>query len=80
MPSTTRFRRGDIVLVSFPFTDLTSTKRRPALGVSRDSFNDALQDVVLFALTTRLRPMNVSKSIRRNVPTDLAEAIRHQTD
>jgi mRNA interferase MazF len=54
MPSTTRYRRGDIVLVAFPFTDLTSTKRRPALVVSPDSFNDALQDIVLVALTSQL--------------------------
>ena len=31
MPSTMPYSQGDIVLVSFPFTDLTSTKRRPAL-------------------------------------------------
>lgn len=31
MPSTMPYRQGDIVLVSFPFTDLTSSKRRPAL-------------------------------------------------
>jgi hypothetical protein len=33
-PSTISYRRGDIVLVSFPFTDLTFAKRRPALAVT----------------------------------------------
>ena len=53
MPSTTRYKRGDIVLVSFPFTDLSSSKRRPALVVSPDSFNQAMQDVVLSAITSQ---------------------------
>ena len=53
MPSTTRYRRGDIVLVSFPFTDLSSSKRRPALVVSPDLFNQAMQDVVLAAITSQ---------------------------
>jgi mRNA-degrading endonuclease toxin of MazEF toxin-antitoxin module len=53
MPSTTRYKRGDIVLVSFPFTDLSSSKRRPALVVSPDSFNQAMQDVVLAAITSQ---------------------------
>ena len=53
MPSTTRYKRGDIVLVSFPFTDISSSKRRPALVVSPDSFNQAMQDVVLAAITSQ---------------------------
>ena len=53
MPSTTRYRRGDIVLVPFPFTDLSSTKKRPALVVSPDTFNEHAQDVVLVAITSQ---------------------------
>ena len=53
MPSTTHYRRGDIVLVSFPFTDLSSSKRRPALVLSPDSFNELGQDVVLIAITSQ---------------------------
>ena len=53
MPSTTGYRQGDIVLVSFPFTDLTSVKRRPAVVVSPNSFNARNEDVVLVAVTSQ---------------------------
>ncbi|MDA1185525.1 MAG: type II toxin-antitoxin system PemK/MazF family toxin [Acidobacteria bacterium] len=53
MPSTTPYRRGDIVLVSFPFTDLSSSKRRPARVISPDAFNQASQDLVLAAITSQ---------------------------
>ena len=54
MPSTMPYRRGDIVLVSFPFTDLTSSKRCPALVFSPDSFNAAGEDLVLAAITPHI--------------------------
>ena len=53
-PSTTGYKRGDIVLVSFPFTDLTFAKRRPALVVSRDAFNSRDEDLILLAVTSQL--------------------------
>jgi mRNA interferase MazF len=56
MPSTTPFKRGDIVLVPFPFTDLTATKQRPALVISSDAFNASHQDVVLLAITSQITP------------------------
>ena len=45
-------QRGDIVLLSFPFTDLSADKRRPALVISEDSFNNSNQDVVFIFITT----------------------------
>jgi mRNA interferase MazF len=54
MPPTTTYKRGDVVLVSFPFTDLTATKQRPALIVSPDSVNRLNQDFILAAITSQL--------------------------
>ena len=53
MLSTTTYRQGDIVLVSFPFTDLTATKKRPALVISPNSINQQNQDLILAAITSQ---------------------------
>src|SRR3954447_2128674 len=45
---------GSIILVPFPFTDLTSTKVRPALVVSQPG--KAPRDVVVCFITSRLEP------------------------
>jgi mRNA interferase MazF len=35
----TDYKFGDIVLVPFPFTDQTTTKKRPAIIVSSNAYN-----------------------------------------
>jgi mRNA-degrading endonuclease toxin of MazEF toxin-antitoxin module len=40
-----RYNKGDVVLVPFPFSDQTTTKKRPAVIISSDTYNDASQDV-----------------------------------
>jgi mRNA interferase MazF len=50
----TGYRRGDVVVVPFPFTDLTTSKQRPALVVSPDSLNLSTQDVMIAALTSHV--------------------------
>lgn len=45
--------RWDVVLVPFPFTDLTASKKRPALVISPDAYN-AGPDVVIAFITSRL--------------------------
>ena len=44
--------QGDIVLIPVPFTDLSSTKRRPVIVVSNDEYNQYRQDIVVVAMTS----------------------------
>jgi len=37
-----RFIKGDVVIVPFPFSDLTQSKRRPALVISNLKGNDII--------------------------------------
>jgi mRNA interferase MazF len=48
---------GDVVLVPFPFTSQTASKKRPAVVVSNRAYNDNLRrDIVVMAITSQLRP------------------------
>jgi mRNA interferase MazF len=48
-------RRGDIVLVDFPFSDVTGSKVRPALVVQADVLNQQLDDTILALITSSQR-------------------------
>lgn len=49
------YRQKEIVLVPFPYSDLSSSKRRPVLIVSDDRYNQKFDDVVVCVITTNLR-------------------------
>lgn len=46
----------DIILINFPFSDLTGTKVRPALVVSNDRYSSTSLDAVVLAITSNLSP------------------------
>jgi mRNA interferase MazF len=49
----TAYERGDVVLVPFPFSDQTTTKKRPAAIISSKIYNDASSDIVIMAITSQ---------------------------
>ena len=50
------FEFGDVVLVPFPFTNQTESKKRPAIVVSSRAYNSVKPDLVVMAVTSQLRP------------------------
>lgn len=48
------YKFGDIILVPFPFTDQTTLKKRPAVVVSSNEYNNGRQDLIIMAITSRL--------------------------
>ena len=48
------YRTGDVVLIPFPYTDLTATKTRPAVVVSSDLYLANYPDLVVCYISSRL--------------------------
>ena len=45
-------KRGDVILVDFPFSDAVGSKVRPALIVQADELNRRLDDTILALITS----------------------------
>lgn len=50
----TNFKPGDVILIPFPFTNLSTSKQRPCIVISSDDFNTSHDDVVVAAITSRV--------------------------
>jgi len=57
MTNTTRFDFGDIILVAFPFTDQSATKKRPAVVISSQAYHRERPDLILMAITSQQKPI-----------------------
>ena len=63
-------KRGDVVLVLFPNSDLRTAKPRPALMIQADNLNTGLPQVIVAMITSQLSRANHPSrvSILRSTP------------
>lgn len=54
------YQRGDIWLVKYPYTDLSSTKVRPAVICSTDAYHAEQPDIIVAALTSSISAATAS--------------------
>ena len=55
-------RRGEIVIVDFPYSDQTASKIRPALVVQANLWNQRLDDPILAPITSSHNPNSVTST------------------
>lgn len=48
-----KYKKGDIVIIGFPFSDLSKTKKRPALIISNDTVNKT-GDYLMIQVTSKI--------------------------
>ena len=60
------FKQGEIVLVTFPFSDLSQTKVRPVLILSNDKYNQTRKDCIVCGITTNIQNNGYSVIIDSN--------------
>lgn len=51
----TTYNFAEVVMVGFPFTNLQTTKKRPAVIVRNASYQQNRPDVILMAITSQIR-------------------------
>ena len=61
--SMTVYKFGDVVLVPFPFTDQTSSKKRPAVVVSSLAYHQAHPDLIVMAITSQGQAVTIADNV-----------------
>ncbi len=67
----TTYSFGDILLVPFPFTNQTSTKKRPTVVISSNNYNRQKSDLIIMAITSQF---NSSLNFGEIIIADFASA------
>ncbi|MEK6934393.1 MAG: type II toxin-antitoxin system PemK/MazF family toxin [Nanoarchaeota archaeon] len=54
------FEQGEILIVPFPFSDLSSIKQRPVLILSKSGYNKNTEDIITCGITSHLKDSKYS--------------------
>ena len=54
------YEQGDIVLIPYPFTDLSGIKKRPVLVLSTKSYNSETEDFIVCGITSAIKDTRYS--------------------
>jgi mRNA interferase MazF len=57
-----KYKKGDIVILSFPFSDFSRKKKRPALIISNEIVNKT-GDYLMVQITSKIRNDDLSLSL-----------------
>ena len=72
--TTSRSKRGDVVLVLFPHSDLRTAKLRPALVIQADNLATDLSQVIVCMITSRLFRANYPSRVLIDRSTEQGQA------
>ncbi len=67
------FKQGEIVLVPFPYSDLSGSKRRPVLVVSNDLYNSSFLDIVVVAITSRTEKIDIYSLLLESTDLEIGQ-------
>lgn len=62
--SATGLKRGDVILVPFPFAELTASKARPAVVISGERFLQSERKIIVAAITSNVRAHRGATNLR----------------
>ena len=66
----TTYKRGDVILVKFPYSDLVRYKKRPALVVQDETVETGLSQRVVVQITSNLnRTGDTRVPVKKDIPT-----------
>ena len=70
-----KYNQDDIILLPYPYTDLSNTKQRPAVIISKDSVNK--QNYIVAKITSVIRRDRFSFPI---TPTDIDRELKYESE